>query len=143
VAVAFLAATRAADRTVGAGRALVRDFVLSLVPVAFVYAFAHYFTYLIVRGQDAFRLASDPFGYGWDVFGTADFFPSFVAPFSSNTIWYIQVAVLVLGHAAGLAVAHDRAVTIFGERDALRSQYAMLALMVLYTMGGMWLLTLD
>ena len=33
----------------------------------------------------------------------------------------------MLGHVAGLVVAHDRAVAIFRDReDALRSQYAML-----------------
>jgi len=38
--------------------------------------------------------------------------------------------------------AHDRAVTIFPERRAaLRSQYAMLGLMVLYTVGGLWVLS--
>ena len=56
-------------------------------------------------------------------------------------IWYVQVGALVVGHVAGLAVAHDRAVTILDERDALRSQYAMLALMVVYTVGGLWLLS--
>ena len=54
----------------------------------------------------------------------------------------MQVAALVAGHVAGLAIAHDRAVTIFEDRNAaLRSQYAMLALMVLYTVGGLWLLS--
>ena len=53
----------------------------------------------------------------------------------------VQVGSLVGGHVAGLMVAHDRAVTILPERDALRSQYAMLALMVVYTVGGMWLLS--
>lgn len=48
----------------------------------------------------------------------------------------------MIGHVAGLAVAHDRAVAIFRDRgDALRSQYAMLALMVVYTVGGLWLLS--
>ena len=46
----------------------------------------------------------------------------------------MQAGSLVAGHVAGLAVAHDRAVTLFRERRlALRSQFAMLALMVLYT----------
>ena len=67
--------------------------------------------------------------------------PPNIAPFSPNTVWYVQVGALVAGHVAGLAVAHDRAVTILPERDALRSQYAMLGLMVLYTVGGLWLLS--
>ena len=61
---------------------------------------------------------------------------------SPNTTWYAQVGALVAGHVAGLAVAHDRAVTIFPDkRDALRSQYPLLLLMVLYTVGGLWVLS--
>jgi hypothetical protein len=45
---------------------------------------------------------------------------------------------------AGLIVAHDRAVAQSPTpRVALRTQYAMLALMVLYTVGGMWLLSIG
>ena len=114
--------------------------MLSLVPIALVYAVAHYFTLLVIQGQYAITFASDPFGYGWDLFGTVDYSPN-IAPFSPNTVWYVQVGALVAGHVAGLTVAHDRAVTLLGERDALRSQYAMLALMVVYTVGGLWLLS--
>jgi hypothetical protein len=32
---------------------------------------------------------------------------------------------------------------VTSERDALRSQYAMLALMVVYTLAGMWILSLE
>ncbi len=61
---------------------------------------------------------------------------------SPNTIWYVQVAALVLGHVVGLVIAHDRAVALFGSAStALQTQYAMLALMVLYTVGGLWLLS--
>ncbi len=116
------------------------EFVRSLVPIALVYAVAHYFTLLLVQGQYGLRFASDPFGYGWNLFGTADFSPN-IAPLSPNTVWYLQVGSLVAGHVAGLAVAHDRAVTLLPERDALRSQYALLALMVVYTVGGLWLLS--
>ena len=140
VALAYLAATKIAEATVDSERSLVPEFVLSLVPIALVYAVAHYFTYLIVQGQYAIPLASDPFGFGWDLFGTIDYAPN-IAPFSPNTVWYVQVGALVGGHVAGLAVAHDRAVSILPQRDALRSQYAMLALMVLYTVGGLWLLS--
>ena len=57
-------------------------------------------------------------------------------------IWYVQVGALVVGHVAGLAIAHDRAVGLFEDRRAaLRSQYPMLALMILYTVGGLWVLS--
>jgi hypothetical protein len=140
VAFAYRAATRIARAIVDADRPLEPEFLLSLVPIALVYTVAHYFTYLVISGQYVIPLASDPFGFGWDLFGTVDYAPN-IAPFAPNTVWYVQVASLVAGHVAGLAVAHDRAVTIFPERDALRSQYAMLALMVIYTVSGLWLLS--
>jgi hypothetical protein len=141
VALAYEAACALARWTVNAPRSLVEDFLRSLVPIAFVYMLAHYFTLFVVQGQFAVPLLSDPLGKGWNLFGTAHVVPDLtvIAP---NTTWYVQVGALVGGHVAGLAVAHDRAVTIFPERRAaLRSQYAMLGLMVLYTVGGLWVLS--
>ncbi|HEX7255617.1 MAG TPA: hypothetical protein VF236_06785 [Gaiellaceae bacterium] len=116
-------------------------FIGSLIPIALAYLVAHYFTLLVDAGQDAIYLASDPFGKGWDLFGTADFRPA-ENVFSPNTIWYVQVGVLVVGHVLGLVLAHERAVALFSSaRTAIRTQYAMLALMVLYTCTGLWLLS--
>ena len=141
VALAYEAACGAARWSVNAPRSLTGDFLRSLVPIAFVYMVAHYFTLFVLQGQFAIPLLSDPLGRGWDLFGTAHVTPNLMV-IAPNTTWYVQVGALVAGHVAGLAVAHDRAITIFPERrDALRSQYALLALMVLYTVGGLWVLS--
>ena len=141
VGLAYRAACALMRSTVNASRPLVPDFILSLLPIAFVYAVAHYFSLFVIQGQFAIPLLSDPLGRGWNLLGTAGFLPN-LAPFSPDTIWYVQAGALVAGHVAGLAVAHDRAVTIFRDRrDALRSQYPMLALMVVYTVGGLWILS--
>jgi hypothetical protein len=142
VVVGYRLATSIAERMVRSDRPLAPEFILSLVPIAFVYAVAHYFTFLVIQGQYVWPLASDPFGFGWDLFGSVDYAAN-LAPFSTNTVRWTQFVALVAGHVAGLTVAHDRAVSIFPERDALRSQYAMLALMVVYTMTGLWLLSLG
>jgi hypothetical protein len=114
--------------------------VLSLVPIAFAYLVAHYFSLFLIQGQFLIPLATDPLGQGWNLFGTADFNPN-LAIVSPETVWYVQWTGLVIGHVAGLAVAHDRAVALFPRRsDALRSQIPMLLLMVLFTVGGLWLL---
>jgi hypothetical protein len=48
----------------------------------------------------------------------------------------------VIGHVAGLTLAHDRAVELFASpRRAASSQYTMLALMIGYTLAGLWLLS--
>ncbi len=138
---AFFVACAISRSTVAAPRPLGPEFVLSLVPIAFVYTVAHYFSLFVIQGQYAIPLLSDPFGRGWNLFGTAHVVPN-IGVLTPNTIWYVQVVALVSGHVAGLAVAHDRAVSIFRDRgDALRSQYAMLGLMVLYTVGGLWILS--
>jgi hypothetical protein len=137
----YLAAVAAAEKLGGIRRSLVPDFVLPLVPISAAYMVAHYFTLAIIQGQFMIPLVSDPFGRGWDLFGTVDFAPN-LAIVSYATVWYVQVGALVVGHVAGLAIAHDRAVALFPRReDALRSQYPMLALMVLFTVGGLWLLS--
>ena len=141
VVVTYLAAAVSVRRLVRAPRSLAPDFILPLVPIAFAYIVAHYFSLFLIQGQFIVTLASDPFGRGWDLFGTGDFAPN-LAIVSPETVWYAQVVALTLGHVAGLAIAHDRAVALFEDRrDALRSQYPMLALMVLYTVGGLWLLS--
>jgi hypothetical protein len=141
VAGVYVGACTLARAAVNAPRSLLADFLLSLVPIAFVYELAHYFSHFVIQGQFALPLLSDPFGRGWDLVGLAEYAPN-LAPLSPHAIWYVQAAALVAGHVAGLAVAHDRAVTIFKRRDdALRSQYPMLGLMVFYTVAGLWLLS--
>jgi hypothetical protein len=141
VVVTYSLAVEGARRLAHAPRSLVPDFVLPLVPISFAYVVAHYFSTFVISGQFIWPLISDPFGKGWDLFGTAEFAPN-LAIVAPETVWYVQVAALVAGHVAGLAIAHDRAVSLFESRGAaLRSQYPMLGLMVLYTVGGMWVLS--
>jgi len=141
VLLTYSAAVWAARALARAPRSLVPDFVLPLVPIAAAYMVAHYFSLFVIQGQFIVTLISDPFGRGWDLLGTADFAPD-LAIVSPETVWYVQVGALVAGHVAGLAVAHDRAVALFEDRRAaLRSQYPMLGLMVLYTVGGLWILS--
>jgi hypothetical protein len=122
-------------------RPLSPEFIDSLIPIAFVYVIAHYFSLLIYQGEVGVRLLSDPWGRGWDLFGTASFQPNFTF-LTPHTIWYVQVGALVFGHVVGLAVAHDRAVGLFHTpRMALWTQYPMLVLMVLFTVGGLWVLS--
>ena len=141
VAAAFVVAIEVARR-IGRGRAgLEQSFAGTLIPIALAYVVAHYLTLLLVQGQLAIPLASDPFGFGWDLFGTLDYRID-VQPLSADQIWYAQCLALIGGHVVGLVLAHDRALAVFGStKTALRTQYPLLALMVLYTVGGLWLLS--
>jgi hypothetical protein len=117
-----------------------RAFIHTLVPIALVYVAAHYLTFLLFEGQAFLYLASDPFGQGWDLFGTASRAIDYTY-LSQNAAWYLQVAFVVLGHVAALILAHDRALALYKEaRLAVRSQYWMLAVMVGFTSLALWLL---
>jgi len=119
---------------------LENGFIHSLVPIAAVYVAAHYLTFLVFEGQAISYLASDPFSQGWDLFGTVDSGIDYTV-FPQENTWYVQVAVVVVGHVAALALAHDRALTMYGEAKlAVRSQYWMLGVMVGFTSLALWLL---
>ena len=126
-------------RAAGGVRVLAGSFVHSLVPIAWAYAVAHYVSLLLFEGQAFFALLSDPFGRGWNLFGTADNRIDFTAV-STTTISWMQVAAIVVGHVAGVVLAHDRALVLFPAKLATRSQYPLLVVMVLFTVGGLVLL---
>lgn len=116
-------------------------FAHSFVPIALAYFIAHYFTLFVFQSQDLVRLASDPLGFGWDLFGTSDSRIDFQAV-SAEAIWGVQVIAIVTGHVVGLAFAHDRALEMARtHKEALRSQSPMLVLMVLLTVAGLWSLS--
>ncbi|HEX5223817.1 MAG TPA: fenitrothion hydrolase [Solirubrobacteraceae bacterium] len=120
---------------------LSRSFAHTLVPIAFAYVLAHYFSLLIWQGQAIGYLASNPLGHGTDYFGTAGWHVDY-AFLGSTAIWYVQVLALVTGHVGGLTLAHDRALAAYrSPRDAVRSQYWMLVVMVGFTSLGLWLLS--
>lgn len=122
-------------------RELAGRFAHSLVPIAVVYVIAHYFSELAYQGQGIVYLASDPLGQGSNLFGTATRSVDYNW-ISATSIWYVQVGALVLGHVAGLMLAHDRALITFkNPRTATRSQYWMLAVMIAFTSLGLWLLS--
>ena len=120
--------------------AAARVFALSLVPIAFAYHLAHFFSYLLIQGQVAIPHASDPFGFGWDLFGTSDYQVN-IGIVNAQFVWILSIAAIVIGHVIAVFLAHVTALRHFGAHDvALRSQRAMLILMVGYTMVSLWIL---
>jgi hypothetical protein len=118
-------------------------FAHALIPIAFAYLVAHYFSQVVFLEQAQFTyLLSDPLGTAsTDLFGTASSGIDFKV-ISATTIWYVQVGALVVGHVVGLVLAHDRALVYWRDyRDATRSQYWMLAVMVAFTCFGLYLLS--
>jgi hypothetical protein len=128
---------RAADTELTAST-VACSFVLTLVPIAVAYHLSHYFSLLLTAGQFVIPLASDPFGWGWNLFGTAGYKVN-LAIVSPYVFWYSAVAIIVLGHVIAVYLAHMAALRLFGNR-ALLGEVPMLLLMVAYTTLSLWIL---
>lgn len=120
-------------------REMAQAFAYSLVPLAAGFHLTHGLDHSLESLQMMVRLVSDPFGFGWNLFGTR------ARPFdkwSPWVVWYTQLALIVAAHVAGLWVAHARALTVFGSRArAFRSQMPLVGVMVLFTISGLWILS--
>ena len=120
-------------------RQMLVDFAPSIVPIAFAYHVGHYFSLVIFEGQNFLALLSRPFGGSADLFGTAHFEVNYLLV-STGVIALVQALTTVAGHLAGVVLAHDKAVSRFSARQALRSQYGLLAMMLAFTIVGIFLL---
>ena len=130
---------RCAGTGLGA-REIARRFVIALVPIAVVYQLAHYTLFFALNGQLIVRLISDPFGVGWNLFGTR--LARLSLAFDPVLVWNYQIAIIVIGHVVAVYAAHLIALRAFGSPAvAVRSQLPMLAVMILYTLAGLWLLS--
>jgi hypothetical protein len=120
--------------------AIARAFAFTLVPIAIGYHLAHYLTFLLIQGQYLIPLASDPFGFGWNLFGTAHYRVD-IAIVGATFAWYTAVSAILLGHVAAVYLAHRKAIEVIGTRaGALRSQVPLTALMVAYTFVSLTIL---
>ena len=110
------------------------------MPIALAYHLAHYLLFFAIGGQLIIPLASDPFGFGWDLFGTAGYKVD-ISVISATLVRFFSLAAIVVGHMVAVYLAHAEAMRIYDDRGkALRSQLPMLALMVGYTMLSLWII---
>ena len=116
-------------------------FIYTLIPIALAYHVAHFLVFLLVQGQLIIPLLSDPFGFGWDIWGSENYRLNFdILP--PTFYWATSVIAIVVGHIIAVFVAHSIALrTERTLREAIQSQFPMLALMVGYTVASLWIIT--
>lgn len=134
-----------AGRLGGGGRQplglLAGSLVLSLVPIAIAYHLAHYLLYLLQSGQLVIPLVSDPFGLGWDLFGTTGY-QARINVMNARIAWYLALGGIVVAHVLAVYLAHVMALRVYRTAGAASwSQVPMVALMVAYTVTSLWILS--
>lgn len=148
LAVAFLFAVAAGEKLSGHPAGFDRAaglLVWSIIPISMAYHFSHYLTALAINGQYALAALSDPLMRGWDLFGTAGMHVQAgitMGAQSAWVIWNLQAGAIIAGHLLAVVAAHVIAFRLYGsEQTATRSQAVLAALMVIYTVFGLWLLS--
>jgi hypothetical protein len=139
----FLATVWVSRRFVGEGLGfaeMCRRFGWSLIPIGVAYVLAHNAPLVLSGFPLILRGLSDPFDMGWNLLGTADalqgYFPS------PALVWFLEIVIIVGGHILGVLAAHRSAVRLGrSHRAAVKSQYALTALMSVFTITTLWLLS--
>ncbi|WP_435335143.1 hypothetical protein [Haloarchaeobius sp. TZWWS8] len=125
---------RSARKTAGSYvsvEAIERRFVWSLVPIAAGYHLAHFLGYFLTFLPTLAAVAVDPMS------------PPPSPQVAVLPAWWggLQLAFVVLGHLVAIWVAHAIAFETFtGRIQPIRSQYALAAVMIFYTMTSMWII---
>lgn len=136
----FIAMAKWITRSSLSVRELALRFAFSLLPIALVYNMTHYYTLIFTQGTKIIAIISDPFGFGWNLFGTAHFFRGPILP-DMGLVWHTQVGLIVFGHIVSVYLAHVEALRTFETpRRAMLSQLPMLGLMMVFTASGLWIL---
>lgn len=121
-------------------RALPGQLVHSIVPIIVGYIFAHYFSYLVEKGQATLILLADPADLGWNVLGISDLSVSYVLSEHQGVLATSKVLFVLCGHVLGVIAAHDRSLRILPMGHQLSGQLGLIVVMVAYTFGGLYLL---
>ncbi len=118
------------------------QFSYALLPIALFYHLAHNGMHLFMEGQNVLTYASDPLGQGWDLFGTAT--RAYPPMLSTNTIWIMQVVLVIVGHVYGISIAHRTAQRLFGKGPtSYLVEVPLLAAMILFSFFSLWIMHLD
>lgn len=121
-----------------------RDFFIAyaypLLPVALAYHLAHNALHFFYEGSKLLRLISDPFGWGWDLFGTAKSPLSMVVPL--EWLWGAQLTLVLLGNLATLWLVNRATHRMFGNRrQAIKALIPVAIFALLLSVAALWLLS--
>ena len=111
-----------------------------MIPIIVGYMTAHYLSYLLEQGQVTLMQLSDPMAEGSNWLGTANWSVNYWLSFHPSLLAVIKVLAVITGHVVGVIAAHDRVIKLVPARHHVTGQIGMLAVMVSYTVTGLYLL---
>ena len=115
-------------------RKLYSDYASVLVPLGLTAWMAFTLSFVLINFSYAWPVLSDPFGWGWNLLGTAG---QSWTPYLPGLVPYFQVPVVLLGLASAVALALR---TARQHGQAARASLPVVAFNTMATVGLLWLL---
>jgi hypothetical protein len=140
VGVAYIAATRIiATITHTPASETARRFARVMLAIGLALSVAHYLPAVLIDVQNFYALLSDPLGRGWNVFGTIDYAID-QQVLTTTQMGLLQSVLLGLGCVGAAVIAHDAAFENYRGRAAVRATYPIATLLIVGSVGAIWLL---
>jgi hypothetical protein len=121
-------------------RELPNQLAFSVIPIVVGYIIAHYLSYLVEIGTQTLILASDPLSNGSNLFGAGGLTVPYWLSYHPTFLADVKVLAVVAGHVLGVIAAHERAIKLLPKKHQLTGQLPLLAAMIAFTVGGLYLL---
>lgn len=109
------------------------EYAYALVPLGLAAWVAFSLSFVLINFSYVWQVLSDPFGWGWNLFGTAGWAWT---PYLSGLVPYLQVPVLLVGLVLAIGVAMR---TARQQLASPRAALPVVAFCAAFTLGLMWL----
>jgi len=114
----------------------------AFIPVAFFYHLSHNISHFNMEGLKIIPVLSDPFGWGWNIFGTSAMKVSMVM--SMVTIKDVQFFIILIGLIVGIFISYRVSLQLFADRKkSIKIILPVVAVLVGYSFINMLALILP
>ncbi len=115
---------------------LFTNYAYSIIPLGLMMHLAHNFRHLLEEGTGIIPVLSDPFGFGWNLFGTAGYMP--VPLLNSNNILLIQWLLMLTGLGFSISIGKNISRRMFRENDSV--YIPVLIFVLIFFVFNLWVL---
>ncbi|MCZ7399207.1 MAG: 4Fe-4S binding protein [Candidatus Methanoperedens sp.] len=111
-------------------------YAYSIIPLGLLMHLSHNLRHLLEEGTGIIPVLSDPFGFGWNIFGTSGYMP---APLlGSNNILLIQWLLMLIGLGFSISIGKNISRRIFRGNDS--AYFPVLVFVLIIFVFNLWIL---
>jgi polyferredoxin len=115
---------------------LFTGYAYSIIPLGLLMHLSHNLRHLLEEGTGIIPVLSDPFGFGWDIFGTSGNMP---APLLyNNTILLIQWLLMFIGLGYSISIGKNISRRMFRGNNS--AYFPVLVYVLLFFVFNLWIL---